>query len=1461
MSRPVRPKHPPRVLKTRRLWVVLGALVAFAGIATAAYLLQAGRQAEQWRELARTSAKERNFARSVEFYDRYLSYKPADAAEVRFELAGVYDEYARGSIARPREAWALWNKSLEEYNMGLQAQPANHAERLKLAELYLLLGKNTYARREVEYLRKEPTLRDDPRLFELLAVCDDGDKEADKKLVAEHLRAAVNTGRAGSEVYLKLATLMKLDLGTPDDQKQADALMEKLLTDKKGKPDDLVAHLAYARYQDQFDRRHRAREAIEYAYKSIPGGRENVDVILAHADAVAADNLTEARNVLNAGVQIHPDNALLGMGLAEVESRTGNKDAARTQLAAVFARLPDGDPLSLEVGDRLLDLGDIDTATRAAAKLEARFPPPSDAKTKPEDMPHVNPLVAPLSGYLRGRVKLTQGDWPAALPLLRQAVLAINASRVVKRKPPMLHKAYTALGTAYGLANDPKQQADNYFLAAKQDPTSVSTRVAYADALAKFDPPAAEREYTAVVGSSPTARAALANMKLVEDLSAPAPASGPRKLDNFWTLVGKGPYPPELAPAVATAFAAQGKPDEAEKVLAAAVKEKPTPQAFALLAALKGAQGKDAAFAVLDEADKVLKGPTADVQLARAAVLAREPKPDTAAIAALATADKLSAADRGRLKPAIGELLLSLGAADKGLPLLLEAAAEQKYDLGVRMVLFDWALAKKDVDLRDKMLTQIRALDTHPDAADGVTLGGIALVAEVMHELAENPKPAREVNDRLTKKLVAAETKRKGWSRISRMRGILAAAADKPEEAVKFYDAAVRQGDRSEPLVREVVRLYFRKERYAHAKGILEFVRGKGPLSPELEQQYQVLLSVADGDPNKALARALSKEMVESSSLLDHVLRAQILARFGKEKEAKDALDAALKLSPAAPEVFVAKLRVLLMLGHSPDKLRPEIEAAAKVLRAGNPTNPAAAPLALGQMWELVGDSEAAVKEYSAAMTAAPADRDAPLLLLAAYRRGNNTAAADAMLGKLAAGTDADLRRWAKRMQAAALVAGPDALANVTRAIKLLDDNIAEADRGEDKRARAFVLCADPLQRKAGLAELKAPRGREPLSPDDAFRLAGILIEGAQFDAAEKELSDATTAGLLADPAHLVLLAQVQLLKNELTPAKNTVSRLKAIAPNRPDVMLEEARLLARSNPAKAAELVLSIPTTVPPALKSLQHAQWLEGIGCVEQAKKQYDEYFRGADPLPDRLTAVAEFFARTGHGDKALSLVKEAEGKEGVTPELAARLMVGAVRGRPVASVPPAQKAEWEKAVTEVVKYVDEKAGATPSGTWVLWQAELADGRGDQPKALTRYDAARDAFARDTTANGKFGQAVALNNRVALRTLSSGEGTADLLRQANEVISLVGPRAFALDTRGVVLFHSGKAGEALPDFEAAVAYAASPANLFHLAQCYRKLGKSEEADDAIKRAKLLGLKKTSLHPLEAKDYDAVVK
>lgn len=1428
MSRRNRSTLPPRKLKAKRLAVVLGAVLAVGLLGGIGYAVQTARTTPTAvLDHARGAAGQGKFADAEKFYDEYLEYRPRDA-DALFEQARVYDDHARRSVADPPEARNLWKKAFACYDRGLAADPHRHDRRRELARLYLLLQKPDSARQEVQVLLREESLRDDPELYEMLAECEGTDARG-KRAAADDLRAAVKTGKAAPETYLRLAYLLRMDKEASADLAkawaEADGLMESLVT---ARPDDLVARLARARYFTDTGRRLQAREDVRVAYERIPGGRENVDVILAHADAVAADDLPQARTILQRGVDAHPDHPLLGMGLAEVESRGGNKAAAAAQLVRVFDRLPPADPLALEVGDRLLDLGDAATAERAADRIEQA------AELKP------------LAGYLRGRVKLAQGDWPAALPLLRQAVTAIGASPVVKRKPPLLYKANMALAAGYGLANDLPRQAEAYQQASAADPGSTAARLGWAEAVSKLNrTPEAEAQLKAIAPTSPAARAQLAGLTLASGLGG---GTGPQRLKEFWDLVGKGPYPPELAPAVATALAAEGKPDEAEKVLAAAVKEKPTAAAFVLLAGLRAGHGTAAASAVLDDADKAL-GPTADVQLARAAVLAREPKPDAAAIAALASA-KVPDADRPRLKVAVGELLLALGHPDRGLPLLTAVADEQKYDLGVRVVLFDWALATKDVPLRDRMLADIRRLDADPDAADAdAAKGGVTLVAEVMQELADAPKPTREANKRMTAKLYAAEKKRAGWSRIPRMLGILAAADGRPEDAAKFYSDAVTLGDRSEPLVRELLRLHFRKERYADALRVLQAVRAKGGLSPELERQYQVLAAVSGDDPAKAVARAAGPEMAASKSYHDQVLRAQVLARFGKEDEAKKALDAALALAPAAPEVLVAKVRVLLLLGQPADKLRPEVEAAVGVLRKGNPADSAAVPLAAGQMWELVGEPAKAAAEYAAAMALNPADRDAPALLLAVYRRTDNKTDADALLTKLAGGSDADLARWARRQQAAALLAGPDAIKSVPQAVKLLDQNLADGERAEDVRAKAFALCGDPRQRKAGLKLLtdsrqQTPAGvdRVPLTPDDAFRLAGILVQGARFGDAEKELTAVMGNGLLADPAHLAVLVQIQCVRNDLAAAGRTVARLKAVAPGQPDTLLEEARVQAKTDPAKAAALVLTIPTTEPDARKPLQRAKWLEAVGCGEQAEKQVREYAAGTDPPAARHAALAEFLIRAGQADKALSLALEKAADKDIPPDTTGRLLVAAVGAKPDA-----------KGADDAAKFVDAQAAKNPAdGQWVLWQAELADARGDHAGAVKKYTAATGLFA----ANPR-GKAVARNNAVAVTVLQAREGTGEMLKQMDEVIAEVGPQPFALDTRGLVLLNTGKPAEGAEELEAAAAFAASPSNLFHLAQCYRKLRKEPEAAEALERAKLVGLKRERLHPLERAAFD----
>ena len=57
------------------------------------------------------------------------------------------------------------------------------------------------------------------------------------------------------------------------------------------------------------------------------------------------------------------------------------------------------------------------------------------------------------------------------------------------------------------------------------------------------------------------------------------------------------------------------------------------------------------------------------------------------------------------------------------MPLLQAAAKERPFDLGVRLVLFDWAVATADAPLRDQMLKELRGIDGDD--------GAIAVAAQV----------------------------------------------------------------------------------------------------------------------------------------------------------------------------------------------------------------------------------------------------------------------------------------------------------------------------------------------------------------------------------------------------------------------------------------------------------------------------------------------------------------------------------------------------------------------------------------------------------------------------------------------------------------------------------------------------------------------------------------------------------
>ena len=1397
----------------KRLLLAAGVLAAVAVVAVGISLIQRARLAPNLMSVARQSAADRDYATATAMYEEYLKLRPRDT-DALSELAGVYDESARAALAKPREAAALWERSTTTYLTALALDPTRHEDRRKLAKLYIGMGQYADGKKQAEILAKEPSLKSDPEVYELLAACEGRNFDA----AAKHLRAALDTGKAEVNTYLRLAHLLKFQINTPATHAEADDVMRRLV-DKDHK-DDLKARLARARYYADTKRRAEAKADIRYAYERIPGGKDNIDVVLAHADTVAADSLPEARDVLAAGLKAHPAHPQLLLGLAEVETRAGKRAEAARVLGELIGKLEDSDPLLLEAADRLLDLGDTAQAATLAKRMTA------------------SPLAA-VSEYLDGRVKLIAGDWPAALPLLTRAVQSIDANRTLPRKPSLLLRAHLGVASCYALANDPERQSEACLKAVAADGSNIPARLLLADAFLKLD--RTEDALNVLHGIAPYSAAAqvtIARLKLADAFRQPAAFD--RRFDGFWDTVGRaGPYSPEVAHLVADAHVQQGQAGKATQVLETAIKEKPSAQLYISLAAVKGAGGAEPALAVLAEADKAL-GPNADLRLARAVVMLRDPKGDAKAVAALADGDKFDPAERVKLKTGLGELLLAAGKGVEGVPLLQEAAKERPFDLTVRLVLFDWAISSGDAALREQMLKDLRGIDGDD--------GAIAVAAQTTAELKGEKKLTAERNRELTAKLKEARTKRAAWGRLPYLLGVLAREDGRSDEALDLFETAISKGERSEPLVREVVQLLVQRDRYPQAMRLLGGLKASGKLSPELDRQYRLLEAVASNDPAKAVAWVRTPEAAASKNYQDHLLRGLVLAQFGETDEAQQAFILAGKLAPAAAEVYVTRVRVMVAAGIPTEKLKPVVTTAAEKLAEAKPANPATVPLALGRMYELIGEPKLAAEQFQKARAATPADVEPARLLHDLFTR-TDPAAAARLLDELIAVGRSDLARWARRTRALAVADLPNPHKQLPQAVKLIDDNLADGQLTDDVRAKALVLARDPFQRQKALRDLQDSLARGPLTPDQSYRIALLRYQSGDASGAEQVLANATRSGLLANPLHLEFLLRLQLLRNDTTGAKATLDRLKVLAPSQPITVVSEARLIAKSDKdedkARAAKLVLALPST-DPYRRVVTVGPLLEALDCLKEAEELYIEFSKGSTDPKTAHVPLAEFLARRGRIDDAVKLALDKHlAVPNIPPTTTARLLVAAVRSAP----------EQRDAGQKAEQFISAAVEAEPKNAELLVAlADVQDARKQHKQAVNTYKRALDADPKGL-------RPVILNNLSGLRALLDHDGSDEVLGLVNDAISELGPEPYLLDTRATVRAASGNDLKAVEDLEAAFAVNPSPVYQFHLAQCHERMKAPADRDRAVAAAKKLGLKKAMLHPLEWSEFERVMR
>jgi tetratricopeptide (TPR) repeat protein len=251
--------------------------------------------------------------------------------------------------------------------------------------------------------------------------------------------------------------------------------------------------------------------------------------------------------------------------------------------------------------------------------------------------------------------------------------------------------------------------------------------------------------------------------------------------------------------------------------------------------------------------------------------------------------------------------------------------------------------------------------------------------------------------------------------------------------------------------------------------------------------------------------------------------------------------------------------------------------------------------------------------------------------------------------------------------------------------------------------------------------------------------------------------------------------------------------------------------------------------------------AALLEDLAEPGAAERLYRRFAQAAAAKqPEAALVLATFLGRQKRVREALDLCEGAG--PNCPPALVAQACLLIVSGGAADAAQLARAERW-------LRGAGRKAPQSPTLPAALAHVLTLQGR---------YDEAEAAYRQALEATGdKAARAAALNNLAFLLALQPGGDGARALALAQQACDLGGPLPRFLDTRGVARLKLGKAREAVKDLSEAVAEAPSSSAFFHLARAHALARDFDNARRAWRQARSLGLKPSSIHPLERKAYD----
>jgi tetratricopeptide (TPR) repeat protein len=1288
----------------------------------------------------------------------------------------------------------------------LLKDPQRHDLRQKLVRLAIDVDRLELAQQHLRTLQND--LKDNGAVDQLQAQLATAQKNWTE--AAAWYRKAIEHAPQQIDSYGYLADLLRRQSGEDKDGKAAQEA-DQIIDDLAAKnPDSYKAHLVRWQYRKQWLGLEKAQEtAADDVAAALRLAPEDAEVLLAAAELAQAEKQPErARTLLQQGKQRHPQDPRMYRELAVLELRQDRRNEALACLRDGVKALsgPPQAEVLWTLGNVLIDGRELSEARAVIAQM---------VKARASSV---------ATDYLNARIRIDEANWAEAARLLdRTRLQLVNAPELANQVDLLLAQCFEQL-------DDPTSRLSALGRIIGRDRSSVSARLGMAGALAaagRFDDALDQySQLMALPGAPPAGWIEIARLMVVRELQrSQRRAGGTTKPKRAaWKPVEEAlaraekanPDAVDVLVLRAEVLVAQGKVDQARKQLTEAVdKQKDKVQLWAALAglAMLEDQGKDLkeATRLLEEARKNA-GDTPELRQVQIEFWARQGGPQAVETLAGLTRnlDRLSPRDQSRLLGDIAAAYYRIGETKQAAQLWNRLAQEpqNKSDLRLRLILFDLALQEGDDPAMQRVLAELKQIE----GEQGTLWRYAAAVRLIRRAQLGNRDGLVEARGLLD----AVAARRPEWPSVLVAKADLEEASNNLDQAIADYRRAIGLGERGPRVVRQLVQLLYKQQRYQEADQEVRRLQDQTTDVAEAQrlQRLAVAISLQNEDRDRALELIRDQLAADSKDYRDHLWQGQVLAASGlQDEQAEKELRKALALDDTVPEIWVTLVQFLVRKERV-----PEAERAIAMASSRLPADKAALPLAL--CYEAVGKLEPAREQYQRAVKDKPGDVLLHRALAAFYIRSGQVSEAEPILRKVIdrqLGATAADAAWARRALALALIGRGD----YQKAFPLIglrletDGRISESpiapedDPTDEQRIRAQVLATQMWRepRKKAITLLEELGRRRALLPDDQFLLAQLYVtdgDGA-WPKARDMLRLLTGPG--KNPAYLAYYAQAALRQRDREEAERCIGYLEQI---------EKARRLG-PNALGAVEL----------------RAALLEAKGDKDKALALIRAHVDRAGAKPEEVFLLIGALTRQKQYAEALALCTKARAT--CPAEAVAKATLAVLRQAKASEQTCAEVESWLKSLC-----VDD--GKSPASLWISL-ADLQDLRG-------RYD---DAEACCRTALARGGRnPVALNNLAWLLAQKQGKAK-EALELIEEAIKIAGPRGELLDTRASVYIALNRAGPALQDLEAALADGQVPTRYFHLAQAHRLANNSKQAADALQKAGVAGLTRPDqLHPAE---------